>query len=119
MARVKRGSVKSRKHKKVLKQVKGYYGAAGKRYREAKEKVYQALSFSYRDRKTKKRNFRRLWITRINAAARSNGISYNQFIRGLRKANVDVNRKILSDLAVNDPGAFEQLADVAKQQLSA
>ncbi len=119
MVRVKRGSLKNKKHKKVLKQAKGYYGSSSQRYRNAKEKIYQALSFSYRDRKNKKRNFRRLWITRINAAARSNGISYNQFINGLRKANVEVNRKILSELAVNDPGAFKQLAHVAKEQQSA
>ncbi len=119
MARVKRGSLKNKKHKNVLKQAKGYTGTSSKRYRNAKEKVYQALSFSYRDRKTKKRNFRRLWITRINAAARLNGISYNQFINGLRKADVEVNRKILSELAVNDPGAFKELAHVAKQQQSA
>ncbi|MDD3777217.1 MAG: 50S ribosomal protein L20 [Actinomycetota bacterium] len=119
MARIKRGSVKNKKHRKVLKQAKGYSSASGSRYRVAKQKVYQALSFSYRDRKTKKRLFRRLWITRINAAARSNGLSYNQFIDGLKKAKVEVNRKMLSELAVNDPGAFQELAEVAKQQVSA
>ncbi|MDZ7836565.1 MAG: 50S ribosomal protein L20 [Actinomycetota bacterium] len=119
MARIKRGSVKNKKHKKVLKQAKGYTGTSGSRYRVAKEKVYQALSFSYRDRKNKKRLFRRLWITRINAAARSNGLSYNQFINGLKKADVEINRKMLSEMAVNDPGAFKELAEVAKKQVTA
>jgi len=119
MARIKRGSIKNKKHKKVLKQAKGYTGTSGKRYRVAKEKVYQALSFAYRDRKNKKRLFRRLWITRINAAARSNGLSYNQFINGLKKADVEINRKMLSELAVNDPDAFKELAEVAKKQVTA
>ncbi|MCG9479796.1 MAG: 50S ribosomal protein L20 [Actinomycetia bacterium] len=119
MARIKRGSVKNKKHKKVLKQAKGYTGTSGNRYRVAKEKVYQALSFSYRDRKNKKRLFRRLWITRINAAARSHGLSYNQFINGLKKADVEINRKMLSEMAVNDPGAFKELAEVAKKQVTA
>ncbi len=119
MVRVKRGSQKNKKHKKVLKDAKGYYSSGRKHYRVAKEKIYRALSHSYRDRKNKKRNFRKLWITRINAAARSNGISYNSFINGLRKANVEINRKMLSELAVNDPNAFKELTQVAKEKVSA
>lgn len=119
VVRVKRGSQKNKKHKKVLKEAKGYYSSGRKHYRAAKEQIYQALSSAYRDRKNKKRNFRRLWITRINAAARSNGISYNSFINGLRKANVEINRKMLSELAVDDPVAFKELADLAKEKVSA
>lgn len=119
MTRVKRGKVKRSKHKKVLKDARGYYGARGKNYRVAKQQLLKSLSYSYRDRKNKKRNFRRLWITRINAAARANGISYNKFINGLKKANVEINRKILSEMAISDPSAFQKLTEIAKEQISA
>lgn len=115
MTRVKRGQVKRRKHKKVLKEARGYYGSKSRSYKIAKEQLLKSMSYAYRDRKNNKRNFRRLWITRINAAARINGISYNEFISGLKKASVDINRKILSELAVNDPDAFQKLTEIAKK----
>ncbi len=119
MTRIKRGVLKRKKHSKILKQTKGYYGAHSRSYRLAKEELLKSLSYSYRDRKVKKRTFRSLWITRINAAARSNGISYNEFICGLKNAKVDINRKVLSDIAVNDPAAFSKLAEIAKKQQTA
>ena len=115
MARIKRGTVKRRKHKKVLKEARGYYGSKSRSYKIAKEQLLKSMSYAYRDRKNNKRNFRRLWITRINAAARINGISYNEFISGLKKASVDINRKILSELAVSDPDAFQKLTEIAKK----
>ena len=115
MTRVKRGQVKRRKHKKVLKEARGYYGSKSRSYKIAKEQLLRSMSYAYRDRKNNKRNFRRLWITRINAAARINGISYNEFISGLKKASVDINRKILSELAVSDPDAFQKLTEIAKK----
>jgi len=114
MARVKRGTVKRRKHKKVLKKARGYYGSKSRSYKIAKEQLLKSMSYAYRDRKNNKRNFRRLWITRINAAARINGISYNEFISGLKKASVVINRKILSEIAVSDPDAFKKLTEIAK-----
>lgn len=117
MVRVKRGLVKRRKHKKVLKEARGYYGSKSRSYKIAKEQLLKSMSYAYRDRKNNKRNFRRLWITRINAAARINGISYNEFINGLKKASVDINRKILSELAVSDPNAFQKLTEISKKQL--
>ncbi len=117
MTRVKRGIIKRKKHKKVLKQARGYYGAKSRSYRSAKQQLLKSMSYAYRDRKNNKRNFRRLWIIRINAAARLNGLSYNELINGLKKASVEINRKILSELAVNDPNAFKELTDVAKKQL--
>jgi large subunit ribosomal protein L20 len=117
MVRVKRGLIKRRKHKKVLKEARGYYGSKSRSYKIAKEQLLKSMSYAYRDRKNNKRNFRRLWITRINAAARINGISYNEFINGLKKASVDINRKILSELAVSDPNAFQKLTEIAKKQL--
>lgn len=117
MTRVKTGSQRRKKHKKILKQAKGYRGAKSRTYRVAKEQVMHSLAYSYRDRKTRKRNFRRLWITRINAAARVNGLSYNRFMHGLKEANVNIDRKILSDMAVNDPEAFSELAEVAREKL--
>ena len=114
MARIKRGTVKRRKHKKVLKEARGYYGSKSRSYKIAKEQLLKSMSYAYRDRKNNKRNFRRLWITRINAAARINGISYNEFISGLKKASVDINRKILSEIAVSDPDAFKKLTEIAK-----
>lgn len=118
MTRVKRGQIKRRKHKEVLKEARGYYGSKSRSYKIAKEQLLKSMSYAYRDRKNNKRNFRRLWITRINAAARINGISYNEFICGLRKASIDINRKMLSEMAVNDPGAFRELADAAKKKLA-
>jgi len=115
MVRVKRGLVKRRKHKKVLKEARGYYGSKSRSYKIAKEQLLKSMSYAYRDRKNNKRNFRRLWITRINAAARINGISYNEFINGLKKASVSINRKILSELAVSDPNAFQKLTEIAKK----
>jgi LSU ribosomal protein L20P len=109
MARVKGGVRTRARHKKILKLAKGYFGAKSKLYRTAKQSVMKSLSYAYRDRKQKKRNFRRLWITRINAAARLNGMSYSQFMHGLRKAGISLNRKVLADMAVNDAEGFAQL----------
>ncbi|MDO4288032.1 MAG: 50S ribosomal protein L20 [Eubacterium sp.] len=115
MARIKKGVNAKKKHKKVLKLAKGYYGAKSKLYRPANEAVMRALRSAYRGRKEKKRNFRRLWITRINAGARIHGLSYSKFMHGLKVANVEIDRKILADLAMNDAAAFAKLAEVAKQ----
>lgn len=117
MARVKRGNKKTLKRKKILKQAKGYYGTKSRAYRIAKLAVDRSLSFAYRDRRRKKRDFRRLWIVRINAAARLNGISYNRLIDGLKKAGSELNRKMLADVAVRDPEAFTEIASVAKNAL--
>lgn len=119
MPRVKRGVTAHKRHKKVLKLAKGYRGQKSNVYRRANEQVLKSLSYAYRDRKVRKRDFRKLWIARINAAARSNGISYNRLINGLRLAGVDINRKMLSDLAINDAQAFTKLAEIAKNQLNA
>ena len=115
MARIKGGMNAKRKHKKVLKLAKGFRGSRSKQYRVAKQSVMRALTESYRGRKERKRQFRELWITRINAACRLNDISYSKFMFGLKKANITLNRKILADLAVNDPNAFTKLAETAKQ----
>ncbi len=114
MARVKRGLARRRRHKRILKKAEGYYGARSKLVRVAREAVEHALRYAYRDRKQRKRDFRSLWITRINAAAREQGLSYSRLIYGLTKAGVEVDRKNLADLAVADPNAFAQLASVAK-----
>jgi len=115
MPRVKK-SVKSRqRRKKILNAAKGYRGGRGKLLRTASETVDRALKFAYRDRRTKKRTFRSLWIMRINAAAREHGLSYSRFIDGLKKANVELDRKVLAGLAVSDPEAFARLAEIAKQ----
>jgi large subunit ribosomal protein L20 len=103
----------------VLKLAKGYRGARSKLFRVANQSVMRALAFSYRDRRQRKRDFRKLWIARINAAARNNGLSYNRFINGLKQAGVDINRKMLADMAVNDEKAFSQLVQVAKSKLNA
>ena len=116
MTRVKRGTVKNRRHKKVLKEARGYTGSKSRTYKSAKQQVMKSMSYSYRDRKNNKRNFRRLWITRINAAARLNGLSYNEFINGLKKASVEINRKMLSEIAISDPDAFKELTEIAKKQ---
>jgi large subunit ribosomal protein L20 len=117
MARVKRGVVANKRHKKVLKQAKGYYGARRKVYRVAKQAVIKAGQYQYRDRRQRKRQFRRLWIVRINAAARQFGLSYSRFMDGLNKAGIEVDRKVLADLAVHDIAAFGALAEKAKASL--
>ena len=118
MPRVKRGVTAHAKHKKVLKQAKGYYGARRKVYRVAKQAVIKAGQYAYRDRRQKKRQFRSLWITRINAEARNNGLSYSRMINGLNKAGIEVDRKMLADLAIHDKAAFGALAEQAKAALS-
>src|SRR5919109_1907336 len=117
MSRVKRSVHARKKRRKVLEQAKGYWGLKHSNYRYAKEQVEHSLVYAYRDRKAKKRVFRRLWITRINAGARANGLSYNQFVAGLRRAEIDLDRKVLADLAVSDPAAFGELAEQAKAAL--
>jgi large subunit ribosomal protein L20 len=118
MARVKRGVTARAKHKKVLKKAKGYYGARSRVYRVATQAVTKAGQYAYRDRRQKKRQFRRLWIVRINAAARMFDMSYSRFMDGLNKSNIEVDRKMLADLAVNDIDAFGQLAEKAKAALA-
>ncbi len=113
MARVKNGAVTKARHKKVLKQAKGYFGSKHRLYKSAKEQLMHSGQYAFRDRKQKKRNFRKLWITRINAACRENNISYSRFIEGLTKAGVEINRKMLSEIAINDPKAFKELVQVA------
>jgi large subunit ribosomal protein L20 len=115
MPRVKRGSKKRKRRAKILKLAKGYWGARSHNYRTAREAVEKALLYSYRDRKTRKRDFRRLWIIRIKAGAENNGLSYSRFMSGLKRMNVELNRKILADLAVNAPGTFGQLVQKVKQ----
>lgn len=117
MPRVKSGVTAHRRHKKILKLAKGYRGAKSKQFKKANETVMKALYYARRDRRRKKGEFRRLWIARINAAARQNGISYSRFIAGLTKANVEVNRKMLADLAVNDEKAFKELVKIAEDNL--
>lgn len=118
MARVKRGVTAKARHKKVLKQAKGYYGARRSVYRVAKQAVIKAAQYAYRDRKQRKREFRRLWIVRINAAARLNGLSYSRLMAGLQKAAIELDRKILADLAVFDKAAFALIAEKAKTALT-
>ena len=115
MPRVKRSIHARKKRRTVLARAKGYYGAKSRSYRAAKEQVQHSLQYAYRDRRNKKREIRRLWITRINAAARINGLSYSVFMNGLKKAGVELDRKVLADMAVNDPTAFAALVEVAKQ----
>ncbi|HET9221924.1 MAG TPA: 50S ribosomal protein L20 [Roseiflexaceae bacterium] len=111
MARVKRGVMVRKRHNKLLKQAKGYQGSRSRRIRVARQTVLKALSYAYRDRRNRKRDFRRLWIIRINAAARQNGISYNRLISGLKQAGIDLDRKILADMAVRDPAAFRSVVE--------
>ena len=118
MARVSRGVQAHAKHKKVLKKAKGYYGARSKVYRVAKQAVIKSGQYAYRDRRQRRRQFRRLWIVRINAEARNNGLSYSQFINGLNKAGVEIDRKVLSDIAIFDKDAFTKIADQAKAGLA-
>ncbi|MDY7025342.1 MAG: 50S ribosomal protein L20 [Pseudomonadota bacterium] len=119
MARVKRGVVARRRHKKVLKQAKGYYGARSRVYRVAFQAVIKAGQYAYRDRRQRKRQFRRLWIARINAAARQNGLTYSRFVDGLKKSMIEVDRKVLADIAVHDKEAFIALVEKAKSAIQA
>jgi len=119
MARVKGGIVTRRRHKKVLKLAKGYFGSKHRLFKTANAQVMKSLLYAYRDRRQRKRDFRRLWIVRINAAARLNGLSYNKLMHGLKLAGIQINRKMLADLAVNDAKAFSELATAAKQKINA
>ena len=114
MARVKTGMISRKKHKKVLKRAKGYFGAKSVRFRMAKQAVMKSGQYAYVGRKLKKRDFRRLWIARINAAARENGINYSTLINGMKKANININRKMLAEMAVNDPKAFSEIVAAIK-----
>ncbi|MBU5313409.1 50S ribosomal protein L20 [Tissierella carlieri] len=114
MARVKRAVNAKKRHKKVLKQAKGYFGAKSKLFRTANQAVMKSLNYAYIGRKQRKRDFRKLWIARINAAARLNGMSYSKFINGLKKANIEVNRKMLSEMAIHDAEGFSKLVEIAK-----
>ena len=119
MARVKRGVQANRRHKKILKRAKGYYGARSRVYRVAVQAVTKAGQYAYRDRRNKKRTFRRLWIARINAGARLNGLSYSRFINGMKLANIDIDRRVLADIAMHDAVAFAAIAEKAKSALAA
>lgn len=119
MPRAKKGYNRRRRHKKVIKLAKGYFGKKSTSFRLANQQVMRSLAYAYEHRKKRKGEFRKLWITRINAAARLNGISYSKFMNGLKLAGVEINRKMLADLAVHDGEAFKKLADVAKEQLNA
>lgn len=116
MARVKRGVNAKKRHNNILKQAKGYFGAKSKLFRTANQAVMKSLNYSYIGRKQRKRDFRKLWITRINAATRLHGMSYSKFISGLKKAGVNINRKMLSEMAINDPQGFKELVDIAKAE---
>ncbi|WP_430737690.1 50S ribosomal protein L20 [Psychrobacter sp. VH5] len=118
MARVKRGVQANRRHKKILKRAKGYYGARSRVYRVAVQAVTKAGQYAYRDRRNKKRTFRRLWIARINAGARINGLSYSRFINGLKKANIAIDRRVLADIAMHDAATFTTLVEKAKAELA-
>ena len=118
MARVKNGAVTKARHKKVLKLAKGYFGSKHRLYKTAKEQVMHSYMYAFRDRKQNKRNFRKLWIVRINAAARMQGLTYSVLMHGLKVANIDINRKMLADLAVNDIAMFNNLCDAAKKALA-
>ena len=119
MARVKRGVIAKARHKKVLRQAKGYYGARSRSFKVAKQAVIKAGQYAYRDRRQRKRQFRALWIARINAAARLNGLSYSRLINGLKRAGIEVDRKVLADIAVHDQEAFAAIAEAAKDALAA
>jgi len=119
MARIKGGLNAKKKHKRILKLAKGYRGARSKQYRVAKQSVMRALNSSYSGRKERKRQFRRLWIARINAAARINGLSYSKFMHGLKIAGIDLNRKMLSEMAISDPEGFAALVEIAKSKVAA
>ncbi len=117
MPRVKRGPVAHRRRKKIMKLAKGYYGGKSRSYRVAHQQVMKSLFYAYRDRRQRKRDFRKLWITRINAAARSNGLSYSRFINGLKKADIEINRKMLAEMAVHDQDGFSRLVQVAREHI--
>ena len=117
MARVKGAMMTRKRRKKILKLAKGYWGAKSKHFKMANQAVMKSLTYAYVGRKLKKRDFRRLWITRISAAAKMNGMNYSRFMNGLKKANVDINRKMLADMAHNDPAAFKALVDLAKSKI--
>jgi large subunit ribosomal protein L20 len=117
MARTKHSVASHKRKKKVMKQAKGFSGGRSKLYRSAKEAVNRSLTYAFRDRRAKKRDFRKLWIARINAAARLNGMSYSRFINGLKRSNVEINRKVLAEMAVNDSEAFSKLAEIARESL--
>jgi large subunit ribosomal protein L20 len=117
MSRTRHSVARKKRKKKVMSMAKGYRGARSRSYRSANEQVMHSLQYAYRDRRTRKRDFRRLWIARINAAARQNGISYSRFIQGLKLAEIEVNRKMLAEMAVSDPASFSELAQRAKDQL--
>jgi len=117
--RVKTGTVRSRRHKRLLKQARGFYSGRRKHFRKAKEQLERSLVYAYRDRRQKKRDFRRLWIVRINAAARLNDMNYSTFMHGLKVANIELDRKILADMAMNAPEAFKKCAEASKAALSA
>jgi len=117
MARTKHSVTSHKRKKKIMKQAKGFTGGRGKLYRTAKEAVDRSLSYAFRDRRVRKRDFRKLWIARINAAARLNGMSYSRFINGLKKSNIEINRKVLAEMAVNDSEGFSKLAEIAKGSL--
>ncbi|BAZ94531.1 50S ribosomal protein L20 [Thiohalobacter sp. COW1] len=119
MARVKRGVIARKRHNKIMKKAKGYYGARRKVFRVAKQAVIKAGQYAYRDRRQRKRQFRALWIARINAAARENGLSYSRLINGLKKAEIEIDRKVLADIAVQDKAAFARIAEQAKANLAA
>jgi large subunit ribosomal protein L20 len=116
--RVKTGFVRRRRHKKLLKQARGFFGGRHRHFRKAKEQLERSLVYAYRDRKNNKRNFRSLWITRINAACRLNGLSYSKFISGLDKANIGLDRKVLADLAMNEPSSFAAIAERVKRAIA-
>jgi large subunit ribosomal protein L20 len=119
MPRVKRSSVRRQQRKRILKRAKGYYGSKGKLHRIAKVQVEKSLQYAYRDRRNRKRDFRRLWIVRINAAARQNGLNYGTFIHGLKLAGIELDRKVLADIAVRDPETFRRFADAAREASAA
>ncbi len=116
--RVKTGTVRHRRHKKLLKQARGFYSGRRKHFRKAKEQLERSLVYAYRDRRQKKRDFRKLWIVRINAAARLNGMNYSTFMHGLKLANIELDRKILADMAMNEPEAFKKIAETSKKALA-
>ena len=118
MARVKGGNVSKNRRRKVLKEAKGYFGSKHRLYKTAQEQLFHSGAYAYRDRKQNKRNFRKLWITRINAACRENDISYSKFINGLTKAGIEINRKMLSEMAISDPEGFAKVVEVAKSKLA-
>ena len=118
MPRVKTGVVRRRRHKKILKLAKGFYSGRRKHFRKAKEQIERSMMYAFRDRKQKKRDFRKLWIVRINAAARLNGMNYSTFMNGVKKAGIELDRKILADMAMNDAAAFSAVVEASKQALS-